>query len=183
MLGIHNLSYKHLFQCLWAEQYLENSTVDQKVMIVNFFWGGRIIVLQCCNFCCTTKCISDVYPYIPSLLRLPPTPVGDDCPIYYRYHLCISCPGSYTQTLTSQSALFKICPWKEQDLKLDTCSPLYILSSDLLNPTEYIMSEIIDPFRENPCSIYKGVWFPNICHILVKSRFNSLTLTSQKNPR
>ena len=44
------------------------------VIVVCFYWG--LVVLQrCIHFCCTTKWISYMHTYIPSLLDLPPAPI------------------------------------------------------------------------------------------------------------
>ena len=44
------------------------------VIIVCFYWG--LVALQrCIHFCCTTKWISYMHTYIPSLLDLPPAPI------------------------------------------------------------------------------------------------------------
>ena len=67
----------------WQEKDIYNTWAEKRA----FSNWGKIALQSCIISCCTTKWISHMYTYMPSLLSLPPT---NPCPTHLGYHWATS---------------------------------------------------------------------------------------------
>ena len=74
-----------LSSLFYSSTYVRLFYMETSFFFFNCNW--RIIALQCCSFCHTSTRITQRYAYVPSLLNLPPTPLGcHRAPIYLLCH-------------------------------------------------------------------------------------------------